>query len=527
MSGVTDAVDSHHVPLSVVTGRRDLALETVVAAGDPAITWAVASEMVEPAAYLRGGELLLTAGVNLPGTPEGAHAYVGSLVRAGVGAVGFGVAPIHTTVPELLVEECRAQGLPLLEVPGSTPFAAVSRAVGEELAERHLRDVRRLGEAHQALARAVTAASPVERVLAVLADALGGWAALEPSDPAAPAHRTPGAPRAVDPALRPLLARLTAPSGPRGAKAPSGDDEVFLHTVGSPPEEYGVVLVGRPEPLGITDRAVLRTATALIDLLSRTVDDSATLLGGLLTGLLLDGELDEAARPLLTELTALGGRPDTTGLHRVLRARPPGARGRAGEPDPPLGTHLVDRVRRSSDDGPASEDTVRAVLADRGNEAHRAHLHLLGSHGWTVALSPPVPPSELPRADRQAAALLVRARASGAALLWADGTDPFDTLLDPAGADDLSRALLGPLARDTGAARSLRETLRAWLARHGNWDRAAADLGVHRNTVRYRIGRIERDLGVDLADAEQRMRLWFALTRHTGSESAEPDGARR
>uniref|UniRef100_UPI00036F5A97 helix-turn-helix domain-containing protein n=1 Tax=Nocardiopsis prasina TaxID=2015 RepID=UPI00036F5A97 len=51
--------------------------------------------------------------------------------------------------------------------------------------------------------------------------------------------------------------------------------------------------------------------------------------------------------------------------------------------------------------------------------------------------------------------------------------------------------------------------------RHGNWDRAANDLGVHRNSVRYRIGGIERDLGVDLTDAEQRMRLWFALTRHT------------
>ncbi|MEE2046457.1 helix-turn-helix domain-containing protein, partial [Nocardiopsis tropica] len=76
-----------------------------------------------------------------------------------------------------------------------------------------------------------------------------------------------------------------------------------------------------------------------------------------------------------------------------------------------------------------------------------------------------------------------------------------------------ARGVLGPLAEDTAPAGLLRATLRAWLTRHGNWDRAAADLGAHRNSVRYRIGRIERDLGVDLADAEQRMRLWFALTR--------------
>jgi DNA-binding PucR family transcriptional regulator len=34
---------------------------------------------------------------------------------------------------------------------------------------------------------------------------------------------------------------------------------------------------------------------------------------------------------------------------------------------------------------------------------------------------------------------------------------------------------------------------------------------VHRNSVRHRIGRVERELGVDLADPETRMELWFAL----------------
>lgn len=506
----TGAADSHDVPLSVVAGRRDLALTTVVSAGDPAITWAVASEMVEPAAYLRGGELLLTAGVNLPATVAGVRAYVDSLVRTGVGAIGFGVAPVYDTIPERLVEQCHRQGLPLLEVPQATPFAAVSRAVGEELEERHLRDVRRLGEAHQALARAVTATAPVQRVLSVLADSLGAWAVLEPSEPGAPAHRTTGAPRSTDPELRPLIAKLTDPAGPRGAKAPSGADEVFLHTVGVPPQEHGVVLVGRPEPLGITDRAVLRTATALLDLLSRTVEDAPPVPGRLLTGLLLDGGLDEATAPLLAELTGTRSRTGSPGAYRVLRARPLRDRGTAPG-DLPLGTHLVGRAAADPD---ADEgEHVRAVLADRGERAHREHLDLLRAHGWIAALSAPVPVPELAEADRRAAALLVRARASGEPLLWDEDTDPFTALLDSADASGLSRELLGPLARDTGAARTLRETLRVWLARHGNWDRAAADLGVHRNSVRYRIGRIERDLGVDLADAEQRMRLWFALTR--------------
>ncbi|MBE2997877.1 PucR family transcriptional regulator [Nocardiopsis sp. HNM0947] len=513
--------ESHDVPLRVIAARRDLGLNTVVDAGEPSITWAVASELVEPAAYLRGGELLLTAGVNLPGTTARVRDYVASLVQVGVGAVGFGVAPVHRSVPARLVEQCHAQGLPLLEVPASTPFAAVSRAVGEELEERHLRDVRRLGEAHQELARAVSAPAPVERLLSVLADALGGWAVLAPADPALPAHSTPGAPASLDPELRSLCAKLTAPSGPHSAKAAGGSGEVFLHTVGTPPEARGVVLVGRPEPLAITDRAVLRTATALLDLLSRSSGDEPPVPGLVLTGLLLDGGLGTEGAAGLAELTdtrsdaarrATGGpAADAGAAYRVLRAEPLPRGPHTAPGGLPLETHLVDR---GPETGGGRGPHVRAILADRGESAHREHLDLLRSHGWIAALSPPAAPDGLPGADRKAATLLQRARAAETPLLWAEGTDPFETMMGPDVAAELSRELLGRLAEPTEAARTLRETLRTWLARHGNWDRAAADLGIHRNSVRYRIGRIERDLDVDLSDAEQRMRLWFALGRH-------------
>ncbi|MFD3687344.1 PucR family transcriptional regulator [Nocardiopsis sp. NPDC058631] len=506
MAGGTRRTDVHTVPLGVVTGRRDLALTTVVEAGDPGITWAVVSELTDPSAYLRGGELLLTAGVNLPRTTAGLRAYVDAVVGAGISAIGFGVTPVHDTVPAGLAEQCHAHGLPLVSVPRPTPFAAVSQAVGAELEERRLRDLRRLGEAHQALALAVTADTPVERVLRVLAEALGGWALVAPpasSDPAPGGrHATRGAPRDLDPELQELVLRLTLPHGPRSAKARAGADEVFLHTVGSPPDDHGVVLVGRPDPLGITDRAVLRTATALLDLLARTDRGAPPAPGRLLTGLLLDGGVTEEALPLLAELTGGGD----TGTYRVLHALP-ADRGRHTAPAGlPLDTRVLDTA-------PGTAGLLRAVLADRGDAEHRAGLEQLVLHGWIGALSGPVPPDGLPGADHTAASLLSRARAAGGPLLWGEDTDPFEALLAPEGADVLARGVLGPLADDTEPARLLRRTLHAWLTRHGNWDRAAADLGAHRNSVRYRIGRIERDLGVDLADAEQRMRLWFALTR--------------
>lgn len=504
--------DTPHVPLSVVLARRDLALSTLVEVGDPPITWAVAGELVEPAAYLRGGELLLTAGVNLPDTTNGVRSYVASLVGVGVSAVGFGMAPVHETVPARLIEQCGLQGLPLLEVPPVTPFAAISRAVGEELGERHLRDLRRLGESHQALARTVTTSSPVDRLLAVLADTLGGWAALTPADPIGPAHRTNGAPTRLAPELRTLVTKLTASSGPRSAKVRSGPDEVFLHTVGASSKEGEVLLVGRPDSLDITDRAVLRTAISLLELLRRARDERVTAdPGAALVALLLDGALNPGAVGVLAELTHTSppASAETLADYRVLRATPVARGPHTAVDDLPLGTRLVDRVPFVE----GAQTIVRAILADRTEGAHHEYLDRLRSHGWIGALSRAMPVEDLADADREAASLLVRARAMEEPLLWTAESDLFDTLLGSESVARLSRETLGPLTADTSAARTLRTTLRAWLARHGNWDRTAADLGVHRNSVRYRIGRIERDLGVDLADPERRMRLWFALTR--------------
>lgn len=73
-----------------------------------------------------------------------------------------------------------------------------------------------------------------------------------------------------------------------------------------------------------------------------------------------------------------------------------------------------------------------------------------------------------------------------------------------------SSDLLGRLdAKDRGGA--LRQTLAAYLATNGSPTDAAERLHLHRNTVLYRLGRIEDLLGVDLRDAEVRLALHLAL----------------
>ncbi|MEV0477922.1 PucR family transcriptional regulator [Streptomyces prunicolor] len=79
-------------------------------------------------------------------------------------------------------------------------------------------------------------------------------------------------------------------------------------------------------------------------------------------------------------------------------------------------------------------------------------------------------------------------------------------------ARELARTRFAPLdgAASPGAP-VLLDTLRTWLTLHGSWDRTAAALHVHRNTVRHRLARIAELLDVDLQDPGVRMELWFAL----------------
>ncbi|GAA1120877.1 PucR family transcriptional regulator [Nocardiopsis composta] len=504
------ADDRRSIPLQSLLDRRDLGLRPIVMPPGPGpwIRWAAVSELRDPAPYLDGGELVLTAGVNMSTSADELERFVRVLVRAGAGALGFGVTPVFDEVPAALVQRCGEHGLALVEVARETPFVAVGRAVGELLEARHVEAMRRLSEAHRALVRSVTAPAPAERVLGTLSGALDCWAVLlggSGSDETVHA----GAHPPLRGEVSELAARLREPRGPRSAKSRLGGDEVFLHAVGE--RSRGVLVVGRPDALTATDRAVLGTAVALLGLLSRD-GDGRSAAGPLLCRLLLDGGPPPGTdlAPLVAEALAEpeqgeGGDGTVPGFRVLCAAR--SARRRpacAAEAAALLGSEVVEVDR----------DRLRAVVGGAGGQEARADLlDALHKRGWLGALSRAVPPEELAAAAREAEALLVRDRAAARTLLARERADPFDALFPEAAARDAAERVLGALAADTPDAAVLRATLHAWLARNGNWDRTAADLGAHRNSVRYRIGRIERDLGIDLSDPEQRMRMWFALTR--------------
>jgi len=126
-------------------------------------------------------------------------------------------------------------------------------------------------------------------------------------------------------------------------------------------------------------------------------------------------------------------------------------------------------------------------------------------------------PAGLPAATvafKQATQALSVARRRGAVLVEHEEVAAGSVL--PLLADDAVRAFADGLLRslrehDAHGRGDLVASLRAWLARHGQWDAAAADLGVHRHTLRYRMRRVEEILGRSLDDPDVRMELWLAL----------------
>jgi len=83
---------------------------------------------------------------------------------------------------------------------------------------------------------------------------------------------------------------------------------------------------------------------------------------------------------------------------------------------------------------------------------------------------------------------------------------------DPALADDLAARRLAPLGDlDAETAARLTATLDAWLRYQGHQPVIAHELGVHRQTVRYRLAQLRERFGSALENPDARLELQLAL----------------
>ncbi|WP_434095826.1 PucR family transcriptional regulator ligand-binding domain-containing protein [Streptomyces anulatus] len=508
------------VPLAELLAREELGLRRIAGPADADLLWVHTSEMADPYPYLLGGELLLSAGVLLTDPDH----YVGRLVEAGAAALGFGVRPVHETVPAALIEACDRQGLPLLEVGPETPFTTIARAVWRLMAEARHRELRRVTRAQQALATAAARPDPVPAVLHQLATQLGGRAVLLTArgQKVHAAGRRP-APEAAGALTR--LARVVArerPGSPASATDAHGGTHLSAYALGG---GEGLVLALATRQRESGDHTVAGIAVVLLSLLAAPHQGAdAAGRSAALVRMLLGASPAEVA-PLL------GSAGPWTVIHARRTDGAPVDALTAGALGASLGTALVDAERGPGDAvrlllGPDPEPARPTARPDetapdparpgdtaaqparptaRPGETAPGPARPTPRPGWTLGASAPTPVTALAAADAVAARALAHARATRAPLTVDAPSGGLAALVPPEQAAAHARALLAPLTVP------LADTLRCWLSLHGSWDRTAVALGVHRNTVRQRIGRCGELLAVDLDDMDVRTELWFAL----------------
>jgi hypothetical protein len=89
------------------------------------VTWAHATELLNPTTYLRGGELVCTVGTALADASS-YRQFVDAVQSSRAVGICFGVGDVHAQVPELLVRECASRDVPLLAAAFGAPFLAIN-----------------------------------------------------------------------------------------------------------------------------------------------------------------------------------------------------------------------------------------------------------------------------------------------------------------------------------------------------------------------------------------------------------------
>ncbi|GAA2279368.1 hypothetical protein GCM10010145_46590 [Streptomyces ruber] len=490
--------------------------------------------------YMEGGELLLITALKLDAEdPEAMRRYVRRLVGAGVAGLGFAVGVHYEAVPRALVDAAEAEGLPLLEVPRRTPFLAISKAVSAAIAADQYRAVTAGFAAQRELTRQALSAGP-EGLLAALAAQVDGWAALYDASGAVVAAAPEWAGRraarltAHVERLRSRPVPASAVVGGEAAEGGGGDDRVELHSLGTGRRTRAALAVGTAAALGTAERYAVHSAVALLTLTterSRSLSAAEQRVGAAVLRMLLAAEPDHARAvagdlygdlldaPFRLAVAEAPAGTDGEPLARLTEAVEAAA-ARAGEPVllVPEGERLV---ILAADGGEAvaacGECALRTRAARTG--AGGAKGRPQDRDGLVVGLSAPTGPAGAPTAYRQAGQALSVARRRGRALVEHEEVAAGSVL--PLLADEAVRAFAEGLLRalrehDATGRGDLVASLRAWLSHHGQWDAAAADLGVHRHTLRYRMRRVEEILGRSLDDPDARMELWLALKATAG-----------
>ncbi|GAA1454082.1 PucR family transcriptional regulator [Nocardiopsis tropica] len=494
------------------------------------LRWAYTTDLLDPARYLRGGEFVLT-GMMWRTRPQDSEAFVSSVVGAGAVALGAGTA--LGEVPDDLVEACRTHDLPLVEVPAETSFGAVTEEVLRSLTQRRFTTIAETRDRHRRLMADVAAGADFSEAFtaATAQEGRTAWVISSTGRHVA----SSGAP--LPEADREWIAAkaLTWQNFPHTTRLPEEGGRVLtvvpVQTKESHPlATWLMVCAGDHNAWTDEEHEAVAELASVAGLARSRADERALADARHLEGLprlLAAQRFDEVTELMRGTGTATGAdegghvvvsavmlpEPRVPDLPRrvltELVADHPGAVV-TGDTD----TLAILPVAGAGTDARARAEEIRARLLHRARVLDGGLL----DHRLAIGLSSAargIPELRGAAVEARHARRLAELRGGRSRVIAGAEIDSHELLLASVPEEvqaSYRERLLGPLlAYDRDHRSELVDTLERFLAHSGSWQRCAAAMHVHVNTLRYRIGRVEELTGRDLSSLEHRVDLFLAL----------------
>lgn len=451
---VDDLVSTQSLGTRVLAGANGLERQ---------VLWAHSCELSDPDRWLGPHELLMTVGLCVPREAEEQVAFIRKLDEAGLAGVALGDHPSLPPVTQELLDEADRRAFPVLLTNEETPFAALGRTVAAATASTQTLQVLKLSKlyqlstyAHADPKRLMDDLQALFRAGLSVLDTQTGLTILE----------------------GPILSTMSPKARERSYSLP-GDAKVKLRVTEFPGEEISSFLL--IHLLQVIDVAV----SQLLSSIRERAERSAHALEALLEGRIPDN-LDALLRPgafaggyqmvaIATDQGPKAARAVSIGRMPVL----------AGPGRNSFILLMPERIRtdvRQVLEGlgiRAAASSTYIDLRDAKFAAEEAHKVLSSggaNHQWLDFAGVPI-------------SLLTRSRKEAAAIV---------------------QQVLGDLAEPDAKTSALRETLFTFLANDRRWNETAAELGIHRQTLSYRLAKIKDVTGRDISSSADLSAFWLA-----------------
>lgn len=491
--------------------------------------------------WVKAHELLLTTGYPVRSTPDGVPSLLAALDDRGLAAVGIKLNRYLDELPADALKVADERGLPLIQLPDGVGFDDILNQVLTEVLNRQASLLERSEEVHRALVAIVLEGGGLSELVREMAVVLGGPVLVTTAD-----GRVLAEGGSVDELAALRQTSCFEPSGrflterePRGVHRHDDLDgwHAVVPVIAGKFDHGRIATFSRDRPLDERDLHVLERAATVAalavtkQLAVRAVEDKYR--GDFLRDVLsaragdrdrvvehcesLGWDIDRPLVVVVAELDPLTTTAQRTGMElrpvqeRFAAAWEGAVRMRdARAPVVGFTQEVVALVGipPGSDPDRVVRDVVREVSGDGGG----------GRRSFATGVSRVVEDPELiPEAYDQArrAVQVGRQLHGSGAVAHFDALGTFRVLSlvrDPAELRSFVAETLGTLASDDDPeAADLRHTLQVLLDTNLNVAEAARRLFVHYNTLRYRIGKLERLLGPFPTDPDLRLDLALAL----------------